>query len=156
MKYYKLSSQAQSQQYIQDRPIRFYMFCVDLVWCYSETLHVERKMETKEGFSMQHDRLPVSTVSWPHSFPVGRIRIFSGKQMALLAIYCSNYSGSGALGTACKPNTSPHSIRCLINPIKGSFSVPWRQPSWHCRETKTDRLVHSKQFWGWLPFPIKV
>lgn len=70
----------------------------------------------------------------------------------------SDRRGRGALGTTCKPNTSPHSICCLINLINGSFNAPQRQPSQYCRETKTDNgsLVRWKQFWGWLPFSIKV
>lgn len=48
----------------------------------------------------------------------------------------SDRRGRGALGTTCKPNTSPHSICCLINLINGSFNAPQRQPSQYCRENQ--------------------
>lgn len=93
-----------------------------------------------------------------HGLPGGLSASSAGNKWLYCPVPYSAHRGRGALGMTCKPNTSPHSICCLINPINGSFNAPQRQPSRHGRETRRDNdsLAHWKQFWGWVPFPIKV
>lgn len=120
-------------------------------------LHVKEEGRNRREISLQHDRPPVGAVSQPHGLPWD----LSASAVANKWLYCpipySDHRGRGALGMTCKPNTSPHSICCLINLINGSFSGPRRRSWRQGRETKTDNysLLYWKLFWAWLPSPIK-
>ena len=124
-------------------------------------LHVERRWETGGGLrNLIATWPPCLSEQWAnHTGSRGNYQDLRRTTNGFTApVPYSDRRGRGALGTTCKPNTSPHSICCLINLINGSFNAPQRRPSQYCRETKSDNgsLVRCKQFRGWLPFSIKV
>lgn len=68
-----------------------------------------------------------------------------------------NHSRNAALGMSAKPNTSPRSACCFINPIRSSFGAP-RSPSWRLSrgmKAGSHFLVHLNQSEDVSLFPIK-
>lgn len=92
---------------------------------------------------MQHDRSVCWLVSQPHRPSWELSASVAGSKWLYCPVLYGDHRGRGALGMTCKPNTSPHSICCLINLISSSFSTPLRQPSPQGTETETDREWQS-------------